>query len=99
MSKAKLIETRTAGELFEALGLSPAEGAEIIFRSDLSSKIIQIVKRKKITPKQLARLAGGSQKQIEALLNRDVLNISTDRMLQVLSALGYQLKLKAVKAA
>ena len=97
MSKAKIIETRTAGELFAALGIPPAEGAEIIFRSELNLKIIQIVKRKKVAIKQLAKLAGGSQKQISALLNRDLLNISTDRMLQVLYVLGYQLKLKTVK--
>ena len=99
MDKIKLIKTRTASELFEALNISPAQGAEIIFRSDLNSKIIQVVKRKKMTPKQLAQLTGRPQKQITSLLNRDVSHISTDQMLQILSTLGYQPRLKAVKAA
>ena len=47
MKKTKKIITRTASELAEALGLSPADGAEIEVRSDLNDKIVDVLQAKK----------------------------------------------------
>ena len=57
MKKTKAVVTRTAAELAKALGLSPAEGAEIELRSTLNSKIVAAVRRKGLTHAQVARLA------------------------------------------
>ena len=46
MKKSKITLTRTAAELAKALGLTPAGGAEIALRSDLNSKIVEVVQRK-----------------------------------------------------
>ena len=43
MRKSKVVVTRTAGELAKAFGLTAADGAEIKLRSDLNSKIIEVV--------------------------------------------------------
>jgi len=99
MAKTKTIKTSTAAELAEALGLSPAEGAEIDFRSDLNSKIISIVKKQGLTHAQVAKLAGSSRTRMTALLNKNSIDISTDLMLRVLSALGYKAKLRVSKVA
>ena len=93
MRKARPIRARTSGALARALGLSPAEGAEIEVRAELNQKIIEAVKRKKITHAQLAQLVGSSRSRMTALLNRRTEAISTDLMLRVLSALGYRAKL------
>lgn len=99
MKKIKTIMTRTAAELAEALGLSPAEGAEIELRSDLNSKIIEVVKKKGLTHAQVAKLAGTSRTRMTALINRNTKDISTDLMLRILGALGYTPKITFQKAA
>lgn len=99
MAKIKPVTTNNAKELAEALGLNPAEGAEIAFRADLNSKIVEIVQKKKVTHAQLAKLASSSRTRITALLNHNTSDISTDLMLRVLSALGYKATLKVSKVA
>ena len=99
MKKNKMIVSRTAAELAEVLGLSPAEGAEIELRSDLNSKIIEVVKKKGLTHAQVAKLAGTSRTRLTAIMNRNSRDISTDLMLRVLGALGYLPKISFQKAA
>ena len=99
MAKIKTVRVNTVAEIAKALGLTPAEGSEIAFRTNLNSQIIKIVKKKKITHAQLAKLAGSSRSRITALLNRNISDVSTDLMLRVLSALGYKTRLKIIKAA
>jgi predicted XRE-type DNA-binding protein len=99
MKKTKLVVTRTAAELANALGLTPADGAEIALRSDLNSKIAKIVQRKRLTHAQVARLARTSRTRVTAILNRNTQDISTDLLLRVLYALGYTAKITFQKAA
>ena len=99
MKKTKAVVTRSAGELAKALGLRAADGAEMALRSDLNSKIIEVVRRKGVTHAQVARLAGTSRTRVTALLNRNTKELSTDLMLRVLYALGYTAKIKIQKAA
>jgi len=99
MAKIKTVKVQSAEELAEALGLSPAEGAEIDFRADLNTKIIEIVDKAEVTHAQLAKLIGSSRSRVTALLNRNTSDISTDLMLRALSALGYRAKLKVTKVA
>jgi predicted XRE-type DNA-binding protein len=99
MKKSKAIVTRSAAELAKALGLTPADGAEIQLRSDLNSKIAEIVQRKGLTHAQVARLARTSRTRITAILNRNTKDVSTDLLLRVLYALGYTAKIRFQKAA
>lgn len=99
MRKTKMIVTKTAAELAETLGLSPVEGAEIELRSELNSKIIEVVKKKGVTHAQIAKLAGTSRTRMTAIMNRNTKDISTDLMLRVLGALGYTPKVTFQKAA
>lgn len=99
MKKSKSIVTRTAAELAEALGLAPADGAEIKLRSDLNSKIVEVVQRKGLTHARVARLAGTSRTRVTAIMNRNTRHISTDLLLRVLYGLGYTARVKFGKAA
>lgn len=99
MKKSKAVVTRTAAELAKVLGLTPADGAEIQLRSDLNSKIVEIVQRKGLTHAQVARLARTSRTRITAILNRNTKDVSTDLLLRVLYALGYTAKIKFQRAA
>ena len=46
MKKVRPVVARNARELAKVLGLSPADGMEIEFRSDLNDKIIEVVAKK-----------------------------------------------------
>jgi predicted XRE-type DNA-binding protein len=98
MKKSKVVATRTAGELAKALGLTPADGAEIQLRSDLNSKIIEVVGAKGLTHAQVARLARTSRTRVTAIMNRNTMEVSTDLLLRVLYALGYAARITFQKA-
>ena len=99
MKKSKMIVTRNVGQLAKALGLTPADGAEIELRSVLNSKIIEAVRRKGLTHSQVARLANTSRTRVTAIMNRNTKSISTDLLLRVLYALGYTAKITFQDAA
>jgi predicted XRE-type DNA-binding protein len=99
MKKSKVVVTRTAGELAKALGLRAGDGAEIKLRSDLNSKIIEVVGRKGLTHAQVARQARTSRTRVTAIMNRNTMEISTDLLLRVLYALGYTARITFQKAA
>jgi len=99
MKKSNITITKTAAELADALGLTPADGLEIEIRSELNDKIIEVVKKKGLTHIQVAKLANASRTRITALLNRNTFEISTDLMLRVLGSLGISAKLKFRNAA
>ena len=99
MKKTKAIIAKSASELAEVLGLSPADGAEIEIRSDLNDKIIDVVKTKKLTHAQVAKLARTSRTRITAIMNHNTSDISTDLMLRILSSLGVRAKLQFKTAA
>lgn len=99
MKKSKAIVTRTAAELAVALGLTSAEGAGIELRSNLNSKIVEVVQRKGLTHAQVARLARTSRTRVTAIMNRSTRHISTDLLLRVLYALGYTARVTIGKAA
>jgi predicted XRE-type DNA-binding protein len=99
MRKIKPTVARNARELARELGLTPAEGAEIALRSELNSKIAEIVQRRKLTHAEVARMANSSRTRVTAILNRNTKNVSTDLLLRVLYALGYTAKLMIRKAA
>ena len=99
MKKVRPVVARNARELAKVLGLSPANGMEIEFRSDLNDKIIEVVSKKGLTHSDVARLAHTSRTRVTAILNRNTHDISTDLMLRVLASLGVQAKLQFKSAA
>lgn len=54
MKKVRPVIARNARELAKVLGLSPADGMEIEFRSDLNDKIIEVVAKKGLTHADVA---------------------------------------------
>lgn len=99
MKKTKAIVTRNAEELAKTLGLTAADGAEIELRSDLNTKIAEVVARKGLTHAEVARLVGTSRTRVTAILNRNTKDVSTDLLLRVLYALGYRAKIRFSRAA
>ena len=86
-------------ELMHVLGLTAADGMEIEFRSELNSKIIELVNKKHLTHAQVAVLAAASRTRVTAIMNRNTHEISTDLMLRILGALGCSAKVTFEEAA
>lgn len=99
MKKDKAVVASNARELAKVLGLTPADGMEIEFRSDLNDKIIEVVTKKGLTHADVARLAHTSRTRVTAILNRNTHDTSTDLMLRVLASLGVHAKLQFKSAA
>jgi predicted XRE-type DNA-binding protein len=99
MKKSKAVVARTVADLAKVLGLAPVDGAEMKLRSDLNSKIAEVVAKKGLTHAQVARLAGTSRTRVTAILNRNTKDVSTDLLLRVLYAVGYTAKIRFEKAA
>ena len=92
MKHAKLPRARTTKELTRLLDLSDEDAVEIDLRVDLNDKIIEVVKRRKLTHAAVAQLAHTSRTKITALLNRNTRHISPSMMIRVLAALGIRVK-------
>lgn len=99
MTRAKPVVAKDATELAGILGLTPADGAEMQFRSDLNDKIIEAVQKSRLTHEQVAKLARTSRSRITAILNRNTKDVSTDLMLRIMASLGYRAKLTFSRAA
>lgn len=99
MKRSKPVIAKDATELATVLGLSPVDGAEIEFRSDLNDKLIAIVRRIGLSHDQVAKLARTSRSRITAILNRNTQDVSTDLMLRIMASLGYRAKVTFSRAA
>jgi len=98
MKCATAVVVRNMRELEDALGLSPAQGAEIEARGELCDKLISVVQRENLTHAQIARAAGASRTRVTAILNRNLQGISTDMLLRILGALGYRARITLTKS-
>jgi predicted XRE-type DNA-binding protein len=92
MNKGNRVITRNAADLARALRLSAGDAVQMEFRRSINAKLIQAVKKSGLTHAQVARAARTSRSRLTAILNRDTTNVSTDLMLRILAALGYQTK-------
>jgi len=99
MSARTKYEAKNAAELAGLLGLSKFDAAELEFRAELNTAIIQKFKAAKITQAELAKRAKLSRTRLTALLNNNSYGLSTDFMLRVLTALGYRADLRLSRIA
>jgi predicted XRE-type DNA-binding protein len=93
MAKTKPIITRSTADLAKALNLSRRDALELEVRAKLNDEIIKIARRSRQTHAQIAREAKTSRSRVTAILNRNTHEISTDLLLRILGALGYDAKI------
>jgi predicted XRE-type DNA-binding protein len=82
-----------------ALGLSPAETAEMEFRSKLTVALAKIIQSGRMSHAEIAKAGGTSRTRVTAIANGNTDGISTDVLLRVLAAAGYRAELRVKKAA
>ena len=95
----KPIRTKTAEDLGRALGLSAAETGEMEFRSDLTCTLAKIIQNGKFTHAEIAKREGTSRTRVTAIANGNTQGMSTDLLIRVLSATGYNAELRVREAA
>lgn len=76
----------SSGNVFADLGFPNSE--QVLVKAKLTVQIYQILKHRKLTQTQAARLLGTAQAQVSALMRCRPVSISTGRLMQFLVALG-----------
>ena len=86
MDKTERSVERGSGNVFADLGL-PDSDAHLL-KAELVSRIDAIVRQRKITQTEAARLLGLSQPDVSRLLRGDFREYSLERLFRLLTALG-----------
>lgn len=83
---------KSSGNVFADLGLR--DGEERLAKAELARKIEQVIKRKKLTQENAAKILNVSQPKISALLNGKLAGFSMDRLLKFLMALDQDIEIR-----
>jgi predicted XRE-type DNA-binding protein len=97
MPKVKPIIARTPEELAKTLGLSSADAREWRIQYDLSKRLRDIVRKENITHAELAQRAKTSRTRVTAVLNDNLEHVSTDLLIRMLAALGYEVRVSVAR--
>jgi predicted XRE-type DNA-binding protein len=83
------------GNVIDDLGFSPDEAASIKLKVQLHSEILKVVKRRKLTPRQLEVLLEIAQPRVSELLNGKIFErMTSDRLVTYLHRLGRSVEIR-----
>lgn len=85
--------TRSSGNVFKDLGFPPREAQGLLVRSDLMIQVLKIIKKRKVTQAQAAKLFGVTQPRVSDLVRGKIALFSTDGLISMLSCAGIRVKL------
>src|SRR4051812_42680884 len=88
---------RSSGNVFEDLGLPDA--AALLAKSELVSRICDIIVKRGLTQAQAARILGVNQPKISALMRGHLDGFSSDRLFRFLNALGRDIEIAIKRRA
>lgn len=80
--------TRGSGNVFRDLGYSPAEAEHLRVRAELMSALYRLVKRRRLTQAQAAKLLGVSQPRVSDLMRGQFHRFSIDALVEMLAKAG-----------
>ncbi|MBI2743688.1 MAG: XRE family transcriptional regulator [Chlamydiales bacterium] len=78
--------------VFADLGLKDSEGMRI--RSDLMSEVVKIIRNSDVPQKEIATILGISAPKVSALMSGKINDFSNDTLMNYLTLLGYNIKIK-----
>ena len=85
---------RSSGNVFEDIGLPDA--AALLAKSELVSRICDIIAKRRLTQAQAAKILGVSQPKVSAFMRGNLDGFSSDRLFRFLNTLGRDIEI-AVK--
>lgn len=80
-----------SGNVFADLGFENPE--EELMKSDLTAQISHIIKTKKLTQTQVAKILGVTQPRISSLISGDLDLFSIEKLMQFLQLLGQDIEI------
>ena len=86
MNVDKMKIERSSGNVFADLNL-PEAGLQLL-KAELVTRIDEIIRQRRLTQLQAARLLGLSQPDVSRLLRGNFRDYSVERLLRILTALG-----------
>jgi predicted XRE-type DNA-binding protein len=89
--------TESSGNVFADLGLPHPE--EALAKAEIASKIYDIIKEKKLSQAQAAKILEISQPKISLLLRGFLTNFSLERLLRFLNDLGQDVYISVVPSS
>lgn len=89
--KAKV--TKSSGNVFTDLGFPAQEAQHLTVRSDLMIQILKVIKARKLTQVQAAKLFGVTQPRVSDLVRGKIDLFSIDTLIEMLSRAGIGVKL------
>ncbi len=95
----KILVSRTPEETAVMLGLDPSIALEWELRSQVTDKIVEVFKVKKMKITDLAKRAETSRARITNIVKGNTSGISMDVLLRVLGCMGQKVKFSFSKAA
>ena len=92
---------RTKGSVLDQLNLNAQERLELKLKADLHQDILKLIKKKKITPRQLEKILDVPQPRVSELLRGKLSLLSVSKLLYYAHLLGARadVKLRAGKEA
>jgi predicted XRE-type DNA-binding protein len=84
----------TRGNVFEDLGFSQEESRTLQLKTDAHTALMQLVRDKKYTQKELSILLDQPQPRISELLNGKISKLSLEKLVDYLERLGAHTSLK-----
>jgi predicted XRE-type DNA-binding protein len=86
----------SSGNVFADLGIENAD--EYMAKSELAAEILRIIRRRRLTQVQAAKVLGLRQPKVSDLLRGRLDGFSTDRLLRFITRLGYDVHIKLSRA-
>ncbi|MBI2964048.1 MAG: XRE family transcriptional regulator [Deltaproteobacteria bacterium] len=84
---------RSRGNVFRDLGFSRQEAESLKLRAELMLQITRLIKRRKVTQAEAARLLGATQPRISDLVRGRIDLFSIDGLVEMLSRAGMRVRL------
>jgi len=91
--------TRGSGNVFRDLGFSADEAQNLYLRSQLMTRIEQVVERSGMTQTAAARALGVTQPRLNDLVRGKIDKFSLDALVNMLAHAGMRVEMKVKKAA
>lgn len=79
---------KKAKSVFYDMGFSKSESAALTFKAEVYSKILAVIKNKKISARELEKILDVPQPRVSELLNDKLSGISIEKLLTYLEKLG-----------
>lgn len=74
--------------VFHDLGFTEEESVSLTLKADLYSKILEIIEKQKIKPRELEKIFDVPQPRVSELLNGKISTLSIEKLISYLERLG-----------